>query len=175
MLIWNLTLHSFEPYKSLGRKEIHQVGEHWFTIPQLKAGGDVQRKTSDNSMQLRQGDLMLIRRDTDKHAREMFLTEAKKYFQTFYSNNELSVLGSHLANIFSQFEAHLELLHKKSCENKIKIARIDNWVIRNFPRTTNVLVTYHEEETIVPAGDVVLGRKCVKTRLSRHEIIWERK
>ena len=46
---------------------------------------------------------------------------------------------------------------------------------QKFSHSSGILVTSHEEETVFPAGDVVLRKKCTKITLNETQIVWDRK
>jgi hypothetical protein len=162
-IIWNLTSHDFRKFKPIGTYLVHQV-EDFYMVPALFIGGPAQIISKDKQkIQLTNGYIIQKQEDNTSLPNEKkFMKAASAYFKTFGINKKMAMLGGHLTKMFGLIESHLDILYKRSCKQERDIVKIQKWILETFPHSGIDLISDNTEEIIIPAGDVLLIKKCKK-------------
>ena len=173
MLVWEKTNHPFKTYKTIGKYQVHAIS-NWYVVPKLKAGGPVQAESVNGNRVLIEGGLLIIKDNNDTSAEDNFMKAANDYFKGYSEDVHQTLAGAHIVNALSLIQAHLDLLHRKICRQKIQLARTETWILETFPHTASILVTSKREEVLEPRGDAFLKRGCMKIALNATDIVWSR-
>jgi hypothetical protein len=181
-LIWDLTKHKFRKLKPIGQFMVHKAGEY-YVIPKLRSGGHaIEISSLGYEIQLASGLIIsrlpprdpLTNTERPKDYKKFF-KDALRYFKTFGNNEQLGIMGSHITNMMTLIEGHLDLLYQRTCSNEEVTSKIKRFVITNFPHAGVSMISRKQGVILVPKGDAFLLAECENMTIAVDDLVLNRK